>query len=85
MPDTLSREAAIDKLFALMDGDVVPEALVGDVLDRYARAHIDALTAAVEGVIFDLPIGDDVTYSRGYSAGVAASRAAVLAILRGEQ
>jgi hypothetical protein len=28
----------------------------------------------VDQVIFDLPIGEDVTYSRGYSAGVAAAR-----------
>jgi hypothetical protein len=28
----------------------------------------------VDEVIFDLPIGEDVTYSRGYSAGIAAAR-----------
>jgi hypothetical protein len=30
--------------------------------------------ALVDRVIFDLPIGDDVAYSRGYSAGTAAAR-----------
>jgi hypothetical protein len=78
MPDTpdlthSSRDDLIHRI-ELLNADLAAE-----------RAHIDALTAAVEGVIFDLPIGDDVTYSRGYSAGVAASRAVVLAILRGEQ
>jgi hypothetical protein len=32
------------------------------------------LATALDGLIFDLPIGDDVNYSRGYSAAVAALR-----------
>ena len=34
----------------------------------------ERLVGLVDKVIFDLPIGEDVTYSRGYSAGVAAAR-----------
>jgi hypothetical protein len=37
--------------------------------------------AAVERAIFDLPIGDDVTYSRGYSAGTTAARESLRAAL----
>jgi hypothetical protein len=36
----------------------------------------------VDKVIFDLPIGVDVTYSRGYSAGVAAARESLREALR---
>jgi hypothetical protein len=39
------------------------------IAEREARG-----IALVDQVIFDLPIGEDVTYSRGYSAGVAAAR-----------
>jgi hypothetical protein len=39
------------------------------------------LREKVHSHIFDLPIGDDVSYSRGYSAAVATARAAVLALL----
>ena len=36
----------------------------------------------VDSIIFDLPIGENVDYSRGYSAGVAAAREALREALR---
>ena len=38
-----------------------------------AEARAEALRR-VEAAIFDLPIGNDVTYSRGYSAAIAEVR-----------
>lgn len=46
-----------------------------------ATAALERAVRAVNEVIFDLPIGEDVTYSRGYSAGIAAARESLRAAL----
>jgi hypothetical protein len=85
MPDTQTTERrAVEKWLA--QWGIHNDAEIGGLLDALERAHLDALTAAVEAMPPWLRTDDEAGKAAGETGAIdVVERVAVLAILRGEQ